>query len=105
MSQLKIFTDELKNDYFILEELDTDELGTHKIIQNDTTLLFVFDTTTGLYLENLDGVKRVVKELSKYVESSGWGKMMEPKLKVYEWGLEKLTYYQREKNIKNILES
>jgi len=104
-NQLKIFTDSLKTDYYILEELDTDGLETHKILQNDSKLLFLYDTTSGTFFNNLDDVIRVVRELRGYVKSSGWGRMMESQLEIYEWALQRLTYYTREKNIKNILES
>ena len=103
-NQLKIFTDNLKNDYFILDEYDPEVYG-HKIIGNDSNIVFLYDGH-GTFHHDLDAVQRVIEQLRGRIKNSRPG--MEhtiPRLKVFLWAEERMIYHIREKKMKIILES
>jgi hypothetical protein len=103
-NQLKIFTDNLKNDYFILDEYEPEVYG-HKILENDTKVVFLYDGS-GTFFYELDSVQRIIVELRGYIKHSRWGEEYSvPRLKIFLWAEEKLIYYSREKKLNNILES
>lgn len=99
-NQLKILTDNLKNDYLILDEYDPDVYG-HKIIGSDSKIVFLYDGHGSLH-HDLDAVQRVIDQL----RNSRPGKEHTiPRLKIFLWAEEKLIQHLREKKLKNILES
>jgi len=104
-NQLKIFTDQFKNDYFVLEEYDSEVYG-HKILENDTKIVFHYVTGGGEWFYPLDSVQRTVEELRGYIKHSRYGKEHSvPRLKIFLWAEERMIHYLREKKLKNILES
>ena len=107
-NQLKIFTDTMKNDYFVLEEYDSEIYG-HKILENDTKIVFHYVTGSGDFFYPLDSVQRTVEELRGYIKHSRHSRYQEehsvPRLKVFLWAEERMIHYLREKKLKNILES
>ncbi len=103
-NQLKIFTDNLKNDYFILDEYDPEVYG-HKIIANDTKIVFSYDGV-GTFFYGLDSVQRTIEELRGRIKNSRPGNEHAiPRLKIFLWAEEKLIQHLREKKLNNILES
>ena len=104
-NQLKIFTNSLKNDYFILEEYDSEVYG-HKILENETKIVFHYVTGSGEWFYELDSVQSTVEELKRYTKHSRWGDYHStPRLKIFLWAEERMIHYLREKKLKNILES
>jgi len=105
MSQLKIFTDLCKNDYFILDEYDPEVYG-HKILENDTKVVFLYYGSSGNFFHDLDSVQTTIEELRGYIKHSRPNKEHTiPRLKIFLWAEERLIHYLREKKLKNILES
>jgi len=105
MSQLKIFTDLCKNDYFIIDEYEPEVYG-HKILENDTKVVFLYYGSSGNFFHDLDSVQRTIEELRGYIKHTRWSdEYLIPRLKIFLWAEEKLIYYLREKKLKNILES
>ena len=104
-NQLKIFTDLCKNDYFIIDEYDPEVYG-HKILENDTKVVFLYYGSSGNFFHELDSVQRTIQELRGYIKNTRWSdEYLIPRLKIFLWAEEKLFYYLREKKLKNILES
>lgn len=104
-NQLKIFTDRLKNDYFILEEYDSEVYG-HKILENETKIVFHYVTGSGEWFYGLDSVQNTVEELKRYINHSRYGELHSvPRLKIFLWAEERMIHHLREKKLKNILES
>jgi hypothetical protein len=104
-NQLNIFTDTFKNDYHILEEYDSEVYG-HKILENDTKIVFYYCGSHGDYFYPLDSVQRTIEELRGYIKHSRWGEENSvPRLKVFVWAEERMINHLREKKLKNILES
>jgi len=104
MSQLKIFTDLCKNDYFIIDEYDPEVYG-HKILENDTKIVFLYDGH-GTFHHDLDAVQRIIEELRGRIKNSRPGiEHTIPRLKIFLWAEERMIHYLREKKLKNILES
>jgi hypothetical protein len=104
-NQLKIFTDTMKNDYFVLEEYDSEVYG-HKILENDTKIVFHYVTGSSDFFYPLDSVQRTVEELRGYIKHSRYGKELSvPRLKIFLWAEERMIHYIREKKLKNILDS
>lgn len=102
--QLKIFTDTLKNDYFVLEEYDSEVYG-HKILENDTKIVLHYVTGSSDFFYQLDSVQRTVEELKGYIKNSRWGELhWVPRLKIFLWAEERMIHHLREKKLKNILD-
>jgi hypothetical protein len=103
-NQLKIFKDLCNNEYQILDEYDPEVYG-HKIIGNDTKIVFLYDGH-GTFHHDLDAVQRVIEELRGRIKNSRPGKEHTiPRLKIFLWAEEKLIKHLREKKLNNILES
>ena len=103
-NQLKIFTDNLKNDYFILDEYDPEVYG-HKIIGNGSKIVFLYDGHGSLH-HDLDAVQRVIEQLRERIKNSRPGiEHTIPRLKIFLWAEERMIYHIREKKLNNILES
>ena len=103
-NQLKMFTEYLNNDYFILDEYDPEVCG-HKIIANDSKVVFLYDGH-GVFHHDLDAVQRVIEELRGRIKNSRPGKEHTiPRLKIFLWAEERMIYHIREKKLNNILES
>ena len=104
-NQLKIFTDLSKNDYFILDEYDPEIYG-HKILENDTKVVFLYYGSSGNFFHDLDSVQTTIAELKGYIKHSRWGELHSiPRLKLFLWAEERMIHFLREKKLKNILES
>jgi len=105
MSQLKIFTDLCRNDYFIIDEYDPEVYG-HKILENDTKVVFLYYGSSGNFFHELDSVQRTIEELRGYIKHSRWREEQSiPRLKLFLWAEERIIHHLREKKLKKILES
>jgi hypothetical protein len=103
--QLKIFTDTLKNDYFVLEEYDSEVYG-HKILENDSKIVLHYVTGSGEWFYPLDSVQSTARGLAEYIKHSRYGELHSvPRLKIFLWAEERMIHYIREKKLKNILDS
>jgi hypothetical protein len=103
-NQLKIFKDLCNNEYQILDEYDPEVYG-HKIIGNDSKIVFLYDGH-GILHHDLDAVQRVIEQLRGRIKNSRQGEEHAiPRLKIFLWAEEKLIKHLREKKLNNILES
>ena len=102
-NQLGIFTDTLKNDYFVLEEYDVEVYG-HKILENYKGIVFYYSGGNGIFFYDLESVQRTVDELKRYLTHPRWCESYVDTYEIFTWAQERMIHYLREKKLKNILE-
>ena len=87
-----------------MDEYDPEVYG-HKIIANDSNIVFLYYGSSIQYFHDLDSVQRIIHELKGYIKHSRFGELYSvTRLKLFLWAEERMIHHLREKKLKNILE-
>ncbi len=100
MEQLPIWVDTLNKVYKVL-----DENKSHKILEGEKNIVFLYSTVTGEWYHSIDEVKSILNQLTSKKNSHYFEDIYLSRFEIYTWAYEKLNFYIREKKLKNILDS